>query len=356
MVKILHVAETIKGGVATVLRQLVAVETSFEICCIVPENQKDEIKNVPASIETFKRTGRNFSSFFNLAKKFIRVYSEQKPDVIHIHSSFAGFICRAVLFFLPGKSKVIYCPHAFSFLMDGSEFKKNIYAFAERFLGKKTDVIVCVSRYEYEEAIKRGLNKQKLKIIYNGVEKPELIVTNNTIPVRDDESDDVLNILFVGRIDYQKGFDIVEQVAKKIGNKCKVVVVGGGVHSKPELSLEDNISYAGWVSKENMADYYLKADVLLMPSRWESFGLVAVEAQSYGLPVIASRCSSLPEVVKEGETGFLFPVNDAEEACRILLSLNKVELQGMRNSAIAFYEKNFTSEKMVEQTFKLYGH
>ncbi|CAI1121321.1 glycosyltransferase [Serratia entomophila] len=352
MVKILHVAETIKGGVATVLRQLTKDTECFDILCIVPEDQKSEIKNVSAGVNTFVRTGRNWTSFLNLAKKFIGVYRKQKPDIIHIHSSFAGFICRAILFFLPGHPKVIYCPHAFSFLMDSSELKKNIYAFVERVLARKTDVIVCVSKYEHDEAIKRGLDERKLKIIYNGVEKPEdIIVEDDT---SDEQSSDILNILFVGRIDYQKGFDIVEQVAKKIGDKCKVVVVGGGVHSNPELYQAENIIYAGWVSKENMASYYLNADVLLMPSRWESFGLVAVEAQSYGLPVVASRCSSLPEVVQEGCTGFLFPVGDVNEACRILLSLDKVELREMQYNAIDFYKNNFTSEKMVEQTYKLY--
>lgn len=132
------------------------------------------------------------------------------------------------------------------------------------------------------------------------------------------------------------------------------MVVGGGVLSNPELVQADNIIYSGWVSKENMADYYLQADVLLMPSRWESFGLVAVEAQSYGLPVVASRCSSLPEVVKEGYTGFLFPIGDVDEACRILLSLDKQQLQGMKENAIDFYKNNFTSKKMIEKTFKLY--
>ncbi|CAI1976762.1 D-inositol-3-phosphate glycosyltransferase [Serratia entomophila] len=351
MKKILHVAETIKGGVATILRQLTKDTENFNVICLVPEEQCEEIKDTKARVHTFKRSGRNIRSLFSLAMAFISLYKNERPDIVHIHSSFAGFICRGLLFFLPGNPKVIYCPHTFSFLMDSSNNKKKIYAIIEKVLSYKTDLIICVSQFEYDEAVKWGLNKDKLIIIYNGVEPPETIVEKYSQP---DVQDDTLNILFVGRLDFQKGIDIVEQVADKLGNKCRVVVVGGGVLSNPELVQADNIIYSGWVSKENMADYYLQADVLLMPSRWESFGLVAVEAQSYGLPVVASRCSSLPEVVKEGYTGFLFPIGDVDEACRILLSLDKQQLQGMKENAIDFYKNNFTSKKMIEKTFKLY--
>ena len=351
MKKILHVAETIKGGVATILRQLTKDTENFNVTCLVPEEQREEIKDSKAEIYTFKRSGRNMRSFFSLAAGFVRLYRNERPDIVHIHSSFAGFICRGLLFFLPGRPKVIYCPHAFSFLMDTSDKKKKVYAIIEKILSHKTDVIVCVSQYEYDEAVRWGVNKDKLTVIYNGVEPPSTTVENY---VKQDDEHHGLNILFVGRLDFQKGIDIVEQVANKIGNGSRITVVGGGVHSNPELAQVENIDYAGWVSKENMAKYYLEADVLLMPSRWESFGLVAVEAQSYGLPVVASRCSSLPEVVLEGTTGFLFPVGDVDEACRILSSLSKADLQKMKENAIDFYKNNFTSKKMIEQTFNLY--
>lgn len=351
MKKILHVAETIKGGIATILRQLTKDMVNLNLICLVPEDQCEEIKDSTATVTTFKRSGRNITSCLYLAIKFIRLYRHERPDIVHIHSSFAGFICRGLLCLLPGSPKVIYCPHAFSFLMDISDWKKKLYAVIENMLSLKTDVIVCVSQYEYDEAIKWGLDKSKLVVIYNGVEPPEIIVDSD---VENDSENNGLNILFVGRLDFQKGIDIVERIAIELGKKCRVVIVGGGVHSNPKLAQAENIIYTGWVSKENMAHYYQQADVLLMPSRWESFGLVAVEAQSYGLPVVASRCSSLPEVVLEGTTGFLFPVGDVDEACRIMRSLNQLELRIMRDKAVEFYNSNFTSEKMIEQTAKLY--
>lgn len=352
MKKILHVAETIKGGVATILRQLMKETGNFNLFCLVPEDQREEIRGSSAKVITFKRSGRNIRSCCYLAIEFIKIYRHERPDIVHIHSSFAGLICRILLCLFPGSPKVIYCPHAFSFLMDTSDWKKKIYGAIEKLLSLKTDVIVCVSQYEHDEAVKWCLDKNKLIVIYNGVEPPEAIVDKN---VKVDIENNGLSILFVGRLDYQKGIDIVEKIASELGEKCRVVVVGGGVHSNPRLARSENIIYVGWVSKEKMANYYLQADVLLMPSRWESFGLVAVEAQSYGLPVVASHCSSLPEVVLDGTTGFLFPVGDVGEACKILRSLNQPELSRMKENAICFYQNNFTSAKMIEKTSKLYN-
>ncbi|EPL0417100.1 glycosyltransferase, partial [Serratia marcescens] len=348
MVKILHIAETIKGGVATIIRQLTGNAPGFDIHCIVPDTQVSELSGSKASLHVFERTGRNIKSFVQLAKVFAKSYKEIRPDIVHIHSSFAGFICRGVLLFLPNKPRVVYCPHAFSFLMDTSEFKKKCYAIIEKVLARKTDSIICVSHYEYNEAVKRGLNKHKLQVIYNGVEPP---IDISRIDRCTGKKEGVLDILFVGRLDYQKGFDVVEKVSAKLGDKCRIVVVGGGVLSDPKLNHRSNVHYAGWVGKEEIATFYAKADVLLMPSRWESFGLVAVEAQSYGVPVVASRCSSIPEVISEGETGFLFDVGDADEACRILLRLDREAIKGMREKAIAYYNDNFTSEKMIDKTF-----
>lgn len=352
MKKILHVAETIKGGVATVLRQLSADREGFDIHCIVPDDQSSELNSSSASIYTFHRSGRNLSSFISLAKTFSQVYRKERPDIVHIHSSFAGVICRFLLPILPGNPKIIYCPHAFSFLMDTSEAKKKIYAVIEKALSFNTDKIVCVSQYEHDEAVAYGLKREKLAIIYNGVEEPVKPAAAEQMAEKSTEGE--LNVLFVGRLDYQKGFDVVTDVANRLQGKCKIVVVGGGVHSNPELSHVKNITYAGWVGKKDIGKYYSEADVLLMPSRWESFGLVAVEAQSYGLPVVASRCSSIPEVVKENVTGFLFPIGDVNEVCRILLAHDKDEWGRMSSAAINYYQENFTSNKMVEKTFHLY--
>ncbi|HBC0614731.1 TPA: glycosyltransferase, partial [Serratia marcescens] len=208
--KVLHVAETVKGGVATVIRQLVQQNDEFDFYCVLPDSQYREIGAFPAEkMKVFTRTGRNISSFISLAINYIQMVRKEKPDVIHVHSTFAGVVCRLLtpLVRITCRPKIIYCPHAFSFLMDTSEKKKKVYAKIEKILQKNTDVIICTSEYEKRTALMAGLSPDNLTVVYNGVEPP-VKLPDDTNPYRQDK----INILFVGRFDYQKGFDLVQRI------------------------------------------------------------------------------------------------------------------------------------------------
>ncbi|EPG5721334.1 glycosyltransferase family 4 protein, partial [Serratia marcescens] len=333
--KVLHVAETVKGGVATVIRQLVQQNDEFDFYCVLPDSQYREIGAFPAEkMKVFTRTGRNISSFISLAINYIQMVRKEKPDVIHVHSTFAGVVCRLLtpLVRITCRPKIIYCPHAFSFLMDTSEKKKKVYAKIEKILQKNTDVIICTSEYEKRTALMAGLSPDNLTVVYNGVEPP-VKLPDDTNPYRQDK----INILFVGRFDYQKGFDLVQRIADELDDRFLITIVGGNVHAKEQPAPHSRMDFKGWLTSAEMAPYFTYADVLLMPSRWESFGLVAVEAESYGLPVVASRCSSLPEVVSEGVTGYLFTTNQADEAVEILNARDQRDWSAMKVDCVDFY-------------------
>lgn len=126
--RVLHIAETVKGGVSTVINSLIEKNYNYNIESFVlaPGSQIKFIKG--GTVVEYNRTGRNVFSFIQLAMKTIKCVKEIQPDIIHLHSSFAGLIVRT-LFFLNilsmRKVKVIYTPHAFSFLMDGPKLKKS---------------------------------------------------------------------------------------------------------------------------------------------------------------------------------------------------------------------------------------
>ncbi|MDM8040574.1 glycosyltransferase, partial [Klebsiella quasipneumoniae] len=207
--KVLHVAEVIKGGVSSVMNELLLSQIKNDnierVCCLIPDSQRDELNIGDSHIYTFKRNGRNLLSFIFFVWMFIRTVIKEKPTIIHLHSTFAGLFGRTVLILLPFyKGHVIYCPHAFSFMMAKSKWKLNLFAIVERFLSKFTDAIICVSNYEKEIAIVNGIPKEKLFTIYNGVSEVEHI---DKLP-----KSDLFNILYVGRFDYQKGFDRLEKI------------------------------------------------------------------------------------------------------------------------------------------------
>jgi len=124
-------------------------------------------------------------------------------------------------------------------------------------------------------------------------------------------------VLSVGRVEPLKGFDILLQAMASLDDRSDnmVVIVGGDEDASPELErlrdlsrslgLGEDVMFTQAVSQERLSMYYNAADVFVMPSYYESFGLVALEAMACGVPVIASRVSGPRSFVKSGVTGYL---------------------------------------------------
>lgn len=231
--KILHAAETIKGGVATVVRQIVTgqiQDNSNVVKCIAPSEQLSELYSIADdNILSFSRTGRNLRSFLNFFFLFIKTVYKFNPDLVHLHSTFSGVLGRiGLIILLPvRRPKVVYCPHAFSFMMRGNIKKMKLFALLERLFSPATDAIICVSQHEKDSAIKFGLPKRKLKVVHNGV--PDVIFKPGLVSPYKNEA---VNVLFVGRFDYQKGFDILLDAMKLLeGKPIFLTAVGSAVHS-----------------------------------------------------------------------------------------------------------------------------
>ena len=100
--KVLHVTEIVRGGVSTVMRLSILGQSKVlgddYVSALVCEDEASDLAPISVSqIEIFKQTGRNIKSFLALAIAFFKKARKEKPDVIHIHSSFAGVICRVML-------------------------------------------------------------------------------------------------------------------------------------------------------------------------------------------------------------------------------------------------------------------
>jgi D-inositol-3-phosphate glycosyltransferase len=124
-------------------------------------------------------------------------------------------------------------------------------------------------------------------------------------------------LLFVGRPDPLKGGDMLIQAASLLQQPATVVMVGGNLEGDPELDrlrvvareqgMEEEVRFVGAVPQEDLPHFYSAADLMVVPSYYESFGLVAVESLACGTPVIASKVGGLQYIVQDGENGFLIP-------------------------------------------------
>ncbi|HJW83098.1 MAG TPA: glycosyltransferase [Anaerolineae bacterium] len=133
-------------------------------------------------------------------------------------------------------------------------------------------------------------------------------------------------VLFVGRIERLKGVDTLIRAIALLAHECPtwveqmcVAIIGGDPttnenaemerlkHMRQELGLSDLITFLGARDQDQLRYYYNAADFVVMPSRYESFGIVALEAMACGRPVIASEVGGLAHLVRDGETGFQVP-------------------------------------------------
>jgi N-acetyl-alpha-D-glucosaminyl L-malate synthase BshA len=151
--------------------------------------------------------------------------------------------------------------------------------------------------------------------------------------------------------------EILARVLKK-GISTRLVMVGDGSertnveHVARCLGVHEKCIFVG--KQPNIVDYLSAADVLLLPSEQESFGLAALEAMACEVPVIASRVGGVPEVVTDGETGFLSEVGDlekmAEDAARLLTdaSLRREMGKRARESAVSRYRTDIVIPRYIE--------
>ncbi len=151
--------------------------------------------------------------------------------------------------------------------------------------------------------------------------------------------------------------EIFARVLKKVTN-VRLVMVGDGSermnveHRAQCLGIHEKCSFVG--KQPNIVDYLSASDVLLLPSEQESFGLAALEAMACEVPVIASRVGGIPEVVTDGETGFLSEVGDiekmAEDAARLLADADLRQSMGRRarESALSRYRTDIVIPQYIQ--------
>jgi D-inositol-3-phosphate glycosyltransferase len=133
-------------------------------------------------------------------------------------------------------------------------------------------------------------------------------------------------LLFVGRIQRLKGLEILLRAFARLDDlPARLLVVGGQPgtshesreiarlqHLATRLGIDTRTTFVGAVAHERLPLYYTAADATVMPSSYESFGLVAVESLACGTPLVATRVGGLTSIVRDGETGLLVPWRDAD--------------------------------------------
>ena len=306
-VKVLHVAETIRGGIASYLNELhPQQQASFgaeNVHYIVPSDHRHDLVGIDDSqITTFHRSGRSIAGLFQMLRASMQSLDAFKPDVMHLHSSFAGLVLRPALAARSEGPRVVYCPHGWAFSRETGRLSHLAAKAAETLLARTSDRIICISGDEFNEAVRAGIPTNRLTLVHNGISKSRPLPHG----VATDWASKKAKVLFIGRLDRQKGFDILIEAARSLEDVMDVRIVGASVVNKFDgAEIPANVSLLGWLDRQQIETQLEAADLVVIPSRWEAFGLVALEAMRAAKPILAFQSGALPEIVVDGVTGVL---------------------------------------------------
>jgi len=303
-------------------------------------------------------------------------------DLLHSHYWLSGWVARELqktwsvpivhMFHTLGRMKNLVAQReADRELTQRIVVETEIMAFADR--------IVAATPRDMEQMVALyGTNPAKITVISCGV---DLTMFR---PIARDQAraclglpEDHKMVLFVGRIDPLKGIDtliramaLVFQWNSSLRNHVCLCIIGGDVSDDPtlmdaemvrlqalrrELGLTELVTFVGAQAQDILPCHYSAADVVVVPSHYESFGMVALEAMACGTPVIASDVGGLSFIVKDSQTGFLVPERDPETLARdlelILRSSRLRSAMGIRAIAVA---QEYSWDHIADQMLDLY--
>ncbi|MCK5580788.1 MAG: glycosyltransferase family 4 protein [Candidatus Omnitrophica bacterium] len=292
---------------------------------------------------------------YTLALK--RMINRISPDIVHLHNlDLAGIACvllrvKPFLVSVYGMDIVRYG--------DNKEvstkkliFKKMILHYAQR--------VTATSAYLAGQTQKYcRFNKQKLKIIPFGVDIEKFSKEVNP------ENRGVKRIGVLKDLRSEYGFKIffdAVSVIKDRGMTFKVIIGGDGEGRKEledyakVLNIKDIIEFKGKIPFEEAGDFLRQMDIVVLVSVYESFGVVGLEAQSLGIPVVGVNVGGVSEIIDEGKTGLLIPPHDADAMAGAVIQLLKNDDLRQRMSAQGplFVKRNFEWEENVMSMVRLY--
>jgi glycosyltransferase involved in cell wall biosynthesis len=298
--------------------------------------------------------------------KLYRVLKREKPHIVDTHTAKAGFIGR-IAARLAGVPVVIHTYHGHVWRGYYSPIKSRLLQWMEKGLALWTDQIIAVSESVRQQVAKYQIAPLgKIKVVPLGLALRDFF---NCAELRGQfrkeigVPSDVPLIGMVGRVVPIKNHRLFLDSAKLVLNAMpatRCVIVGDGL-IRPDLEaytrtlgIAARVVFVGW--RRDLARIYADLDVLVISSINEGTPVSAIEAMAAGRPVVATRVGGVPDIVLEGQTGYLVPLDDAPAmANAVVRLLGEPELaRRMGETGRAFVARRFTTQRLVADMEELY--
>jgi glycosyltransferase involved in cell wall biosynthesis len=225
--------------------------------------------------------------------------------------------------------------------------------------GQQADRIIAISDHAEEQLIKRyGFDKTKVRMIPHGVNTEKFTPCSQSHPA---VNSDRITLLYVGRIGPRKGIDLVLEALNKANNdNIEFLIAGTGRHEQnlkeksKSLNVESQTEFLGYIPEDELPELYSSADMFILPSLYEGFGLVLLEAMACGTPVIGTDVGGIPTAIDDKETGIVVDRNVSAITTAIdKIASNKKYRENLSQSAEK-NSKNMTWDSVVDKVEQLY--
>ena len=364
--RILHITETVKGGVGNYMFDLACHQIEQDqvtaVGVAVPQDFSDLVPDaLQGSLFALPEKRRSAVTLLRMAMKIRTIIKQFQPDMLFLHSTFAGVLARAPFLVFGKPCRVIFVPHSWSFQMSSGQsqasrpsLKSRVYAGIERMLLTKTDAVLCVAQEEVEDAKVAGLNTAKCHAILTGLKD----VPSHLKAAKESQPDvSRVRAIFVGRFGEQKGSDLLVEAARQLDpDKVVLDVLGEGDPDNQDaehLAKLANVNLHGWVSRERAHELIAQADVLFMPSRWEGLPLTTVEAMRASTAMLTSSIQVLKRIVERHDCGVVG--QGAQDFADLLNQTDKSQWRRWGVNARQAYETHYRFEQMARQVDDLAG-
>ncbi|MGO4969937.1 glycosyltransferase family 4 protein [Streptococcus alactolyticus] len=306
-------------------------QKNIQYCCLNREESGEKIKYI---------------------KKLSNILNAFSPDVIHLHNN------NIFKFLLP--IKILHPTWKLILHIHDTNIYKNlspIDIFLHKVFLKR---LIAISESVRNEIVNFGGPKKKIRVLYNGVNSDKF-----HSPVKKDQ--DCKTVICVARlVPQKKGQDVLIKAMKIVNRKysnVKCMIVGAAPSDKPEyrnelellikeLDLEQTVFLVG--NSNNVPDLLAESDILVVPSRYEGFGITVIEGMFAKIPVIASKIEGPKEIIKDNEYGFLFDVDDVKGLANLIVKMLEADNSVLVEKAYAYAIKNFEINNMISQLRNIY--
>tara|TARA_B100001250_G_C19799668_1_gene790420 strand:- start:1104 stop:2279 length:1176 start_codon:yes stop_codon:yes gene_type:complete len=310
-----------------------------------------EISGVWSKVNAFFSGFYNYKSILDIKK----ILLEFKPEIVHVHNLYP-LISPSILNVI-SKYKIpivmtvhnyrLICPNGLLFTngkicvrcengkewncvlknCEGSIAKstgyalRNIYSRKREFYSSNISKFICLTKFQKQKLINNGFQKEKLKVLPNYLDSK---INTDTPKVSNSY------IAFSGRINRQKGFDLIIQAMNLIKLESNFsdnlsLLAAGQIDMTfiNQYKVPQNIELLGALSKDKMEDFYLNAQFIIFASQsYEGAPIVFLEAMKYELPIIAPRLGAYPEIIEDGFNGLLFNPGDYTDLSKKIKTLS----------------------------------